>query len=162
MPDDPDMRVKHVWDDLPESQYLRKIGEFYYICTKALQKSTPIQHARSYLAKWESAYGQRIREVDTETGIDWKSLSHAVRIAHELRELLTDGQLTFPRANAVFLKDIKDGKIPFDVVGSALKGLMEECDQLIETSDLPDRVCKQLVDEVILDIMLPITEDYVG
>jgi hypothetical protein len=156
----PDWRVEEIWGDLPEGEHLKKKGDDYLVCTKILQKSTPLEHAVSYLRRWEDAYGQRVREVDTETGIDWKSLSHAVRVAYELRELLIHEEIIFPLGNAGFLKDVKDGRVPFDTVGSMLKNLLAECEDLIEKSDLPDRAPAKLAEEIILAIMEPMTEEY--
>jgi hypothetical protein len=49
-------------------------------------------------------------------GIDWKALSHAVRVTQELAELLTYGEIRFPLQTAPKLLSIKNGELPLEEV----------------------------------------------
>lgn len=55
-------------------------------------------------------YGGRVKEFEGE-GVDWKALSHAIRITEQVVELCSTCRIVFPRPNAKKLADIKNGKI---------------------------------------------------
>jgi hypothetical protein len=94
---------------------------------------------------WEN-YGERARQAMTNEGIDWKAVSHAVRVARQAIELLSTGKLTFPRPDAAELLDIKLGRIPYSEVSPMLEALVQQVQNtesfLPETTDLAlaDRV----------------------
>lgn len=83
-------------------------------------------------------YGERVKEFDGE-GIDWKALSHAIRITEQVLELCRDGKLEFPRPNALYLLDVKSGKVPLDEATAYLNEAFSKVDQAVATSVLPER-----------------------
>lgn len=98
-------------------------------------------------------YGDRVKKYDGE-GVDWKALSHAIRITEQVVELCLHGKLTFPRPNAAYLKDVKEGKVPMDDAIAYLTQCFNEVDDAIEKSKLPDRTPE--MDELFVKFKLDI------
>ena len=65
------------------------------------------------LRNLESRYGKRAQAAAAE-GLDYKSLSHAVRLIGEAEEFLLHGRITLPRPDAAFVLAVKQGQIERD------------------------------------------------
>lgn len=83
-------------------------------------------------------YGERVKEFDGE-GVDWKAMSHAVRITEQVLELTQAGKLAFPRPNAHFLREMKSGRISLAVAQVYLESAFKLVDEAVLTSMLPER-----------------------
>lgn len=90
-------------------------------------------------------YGERARAA--QEGTDWKSVSHAVRIAHQAIELLTTGTLSFPRPEAEALRAIRLGQRARPEVGAEIDALLEEVERRAPLSSLPEGPDEALMDE---------------
>lgn len=114
-----------------EQTYLEVLGKKYI-------HTWSIQELVDALYREINRYGKR-SEDGVSTGLDTKSLSHALRVLLQLKELIQTKHITFPLANAGYVKDVKTGKIT-DVseVMEKIHELYEECMALLELSDLPD------------------------
>jgi len=95
---------------------------------------------------------QREKIAHLEGGIDWKALSHAVRVNGESIELLSTGQVTFPRPEAQALIAIKTGKIQYDDVAHEIEMGLARVMELAEKSSLPEEPDRHLADDIILDV----------
>lgn len=82
-----------------------------------------------------SEYGARAQKA--REGVDWKAVGHAYRCIFELEELLTTGNITFPLKDAPFLKQVKQGEIPYDTIQEELPVLIEKVEAI--KTDLPDK-----------------------
>lgn len=88
-------------------------------------ESTKVTHFLKLIQNAISKYG--IRTIETlKADVDFKSLSHAVRIFEQAIEILKDGKMTFPRPNAEYLLNIKDGLIKYEEVVSVLVNLEDQ------------------------------------
>jgi hypothetical protein len=106
-----------------------------------------------------SKYGGRANDAAEEGGIDWKALSHAVRVSNELYELIVDRRIVFPLGYARLLKLIKAGKVRLNVVQELIDIQLEENEKLMAASDLPDRVDRVWWDNWLFEMMLTTTDD---
>jgi len=79
-------------------------------------------------------YGDRVTNTST-MNVDWKSLSHAVRVYRQVSELHTSGVITFPRPDTTELINIKLGKVSIDEVKNILRKLDDEV-QLLECNSI--------------------------
>ena len=94
---------------------------------------------KKYILSWEckllkdalvnelKRYGNRTKDGDKK-GLDTKSLSHALRVLCELKELVTTKNITFPLQDADFIKqgkvgDVSDEKTVIDMIDI----MFEEC-----------------------------------
>jgi len=101
-------------------------------------ETTTIDHVTSQVAKLIQQYGDRSTDA-AEKDVDYKSLSHAVRVYEQAIELLDTRRIKFPRPNADFLLDIKQGSISLETVKELLSSLDAEVKEAITTSKLPAR-----------------------
>jgi hypothetical protein len=118
-------------------------------CDRKMPMTTMIVEAfKVYQKVWEN-YGERARAAMTNEGIDWKAVSHAVRVARQALELLRDHRITFPRPDAEELLAIKLGKIPYSQVSPLLEALVQEVNACEST--LPETTDKKAMDRMVYD-----------
>lgn len=119
-------------------------------CDRKMPMTATIGEAFKVFDKvWEN-YGARARAAMTNEGIDWKAMSHAVRVAQQALELLNTGKITFPRPNARLLLDIKLGLLPYGMVSELLEGLVEDVRRASERSHLPEESDQTIADWAVL------------
>lgn len=83
-------------------------------------------------------YGDRVASFEGE-GVDWKALSHAIRITTQVLELSKTGKLVFPNEEAFTLKAIKEGRMELSEATFILTGLFNQVDEAVAASTLPMR-----------------------
>lgn len=109
---------------------------------ECVDRKTPfnanLRTAYDLYAKIYDNYGERARQAMVNENIDWKAVSHAVRVAYQAIELLTEGKITFPRPEATLLRSIKGGKEDYKHVSKMLEALVEKVQLASETSSLPE------------------------
>lgn len=125
-------------------------------------ETTELDHLLRLLEKLIATYGDRTNAA-AKSDVDYKSLSHAVRVYQQAIELLDTGKITFPRLNGEFLRDVKQGNCNLEEVKELLRQLDDEVQEKIETTALQKRtpeleaevetwLLKQLQDLYKLDI----------
>lgn len=116
-----------------------------------------VKYAREIVNKMLEGYGARAHKAHLAGGVDWKALSHAVRVNSEAMELLATNQITFPRPDRELLLQIKKGLLPYEQVAEKIEqGLADlyEAYEKSRLSDEPDRFwADNLVYEVYSDIV---------
>lgn len=118
-------------------------------CNKKVPYTVTLKAAHELYARVFAEYGDRARKAETNVGIDWKALSHAVRVAREALELLGTGRITFPLPYAAHILAIKTGTLTYDVVAAEIEELLEAVESASLTSSLPDRPDTQFMDDLI-------------
>lgn len=96
-------------------------------------------------------YGQRALQAESQKGIDWKALSHAVRVGHQALELLRTGNVTFPLPNAGRVLEIKKGERPYQEVSAEIERLLEDVEAAL-VSPLPEQPDYEWIDEFVADV----------
>lgn len=84
-------------DVLPSGHGDDKTILCFNVCGRKTQYPGSIKIAKECYERLFAEYGKRALQAETNQGIDWKALSHAVRVGRECIELLTTGHITFPR-----------------------------------------------------------------
>ena len=154
-------RLSTIWDSLPESlNAVKTINErnanadkrVYVVCGRELQATATIGHALSVVRTIANSYGERVREAKDGT-LDWKALGHAFRVAYQAKEIVETGDLTFPLAQADYLRDMRLGKIDFISNGldAKLDDLIAEVQTKMDASSLPDKVDPVWVNQFIFE-----------
>ena len=87
---------------------------------------------------------------EQDGGVDWKALSHAVRVGQEAIELLTTGRLVFLLAGAAHLLAIKLGHVPYEAVAEEIAQLLRAVEVAAATSTLPDQPDREAAEELVL------------
>jgi len=100
---------------------------------RSYSETTTIAHLLTQLDKLIKQYGVRSTAA-ADTDVDFKSLSHAVRVYQQAIENLDHGKVTFPRPNAVQLLEIKEGRADLEKVKDLLRELDVEVQVKMVTS----------------------------
>lgn len=157
---DGDMRLKQVWDELPLGEHIQKLPENpnglreYEVCGRKVQESTTIEYAIDVVRRFHDNYGARAKQAADNKGIDWKAISHALRAAIQVKEILTEGKITFPLRDNEYLKQVKSGKLDYlTQVAPELERKMDELEILSKESKLPDKVNREYWDDFIIKVV---------
>lgn len=128
-----------------------KEGEQKYleVCGKKYIFTWSVDQLKSAMETEINRYGERSNK-GADKGIDSKSLSHALRVLLQLKEIILTRDLKFPLRDADYVKRVKCGDVT-DVgeVLSKIDSLYEDCMDLLEQSDLPDEVDISKMEEVV-------------
>lgn len=108
------------------------------VCNRKMPYTASIKSAHDILQRIVDEYGHRALAAEKNQGVDWKALSHAVRIARQAIELLTTAEVTFPRPEAEHLLAIKTGQLEYAVVAEEIDALLIEVEQAAGMSSLPE------------------------
>lgn len=122
------------------------------ICDKQAQYTAKVQLVIDMLQKMEKNFGERARLAALNEGVDFKALSHAVRVGREAIELLNTGHITFPRPEAKLLLDIKTEQLPYVQVAPMIEDIFQELLEAEKNSKLPSAPNKLLADKIIKEI----------
>lgn len=138
---------EHVmWENIPNPD--GSMNWHLNVCDRKISMNVHITEAeRVWRAVWDN-YGERARSAMNNEGIDWKAVSHAVRVAGQAIELLDTGKLTFPRPDADWLLAIKRGERPYSVVSQCLEQLVEQVHAASERSTMPEKSDHKLADRI--------------
>lgn len=124
---------------------------YFECCNRMVGFKNTIKEAYHIYALIYENYGERARKAKNNEGVDWKALSHAVRVGYEAIELLDTHKVTFPITNASHLVDIKLGKLSYEVVASEIEELLVKVESSAEKSTLRDEPDLEFVEGIILD-----------
>jgi predicted nucleotidyltransferase len=144
-------RLIAIWDKLPEGEHIHKYVDMYEFCNKKMNKTVTVDYAYSIVSRFHDNYGERAKLAAGNEGIDWKAISHALRAAYQVKEVLTEGTITFSLKHAELIKQIKQGCWNFSNVMPMLEDLIEDCKELSEKSSLPEKVDTEFWDKLIID-----------
>lgn len=157
--------ISNLWDDLPrdaERQNPQGIRELQ-IAGKWYGESTSIANVLTSINKSLSRYGKRAQAAADAEGVDWKAVSHAVRVSKELIELLTFGRINFPLAEADLLLKIKKGELPLEEVQGILDSDLAFIELQTSQSHLPDKVDIKWWDNFLAQLMIDyLSEEIAG
>lgn len=129
---------------------INSIKEKYFeVCGKRMLFNASIKSARFITQKIVEQYGSRALAAENNQGVDWKSLSHAVRIGREAIEFLNTQNLTFPRPEAKHLIDIKLGILPFQQISEEIEQILAEVDNAELYSKLPMNFEQTIIDQFV-------------
>jgi hypothetical protein len=145
--EDPAHKLQAVWQKLPRIEYCSEAGTDphgipqYQVCGKLFQASASIDYVIPILEKYAHEYGRRAQLAAENKNVDWKAISHALRVAFQVKELLTCSTITFPLKEATFLLHVKTGKLDYVTeVAPVLDTVVDEVESLIASSQLPEQV----------------------
>jgi hypothetical protein len=120
------------------------------LCCRKVPLHASIKAAREMAARLLAEYGARTLLAEQGGGVDWKALSHAVRVGQEAIELLTTGRLVFPLAGAGHLLEIKLGQVSYEAVADEIVHLLRAVESAAATSTLPDEPDREAAEDLVL------------
>jgi hypothetical protein len=122
------------------------------VCQKKAPYAITLKDAHFIYQRLFEEYGQRAKLAERNEGIDWKALSHAVRVGTQSIEYLLDEHVTFPRPDAPHLLKIKRGEIPYAVVAEEIEALLVEVEEAALKSALPGKPDEAWAENFIVDV----------
>lgn len=153
-----DVRLGLIWDKLPKGPHINFLNDakpvkLYEICGRKFQETVKISYILGNLEKVLTDYGKRAKLAENNDGVDWKSLSHAIRAAEQVYWILKHGSYSFPLKNSNFIKQVKMGKIDIKVVRTALDAYMQRIEEEINNSDLQETVDREFWDKWLIELL---------
>lgn len=127
-----------------------QLGLFFDCCGRKVAFTAPCKQAAEIFSRIYENYGDRARLAQSNEGVDWKALSHAVRVGYEAIELLTTGYVTLPLPRADYIKDIKLGKLSYEEVSEKIEELLLRVERAADMSNLPDEPDHKFIDDLIM------------
>ena len=124
---------------------------YFECCNRMVGFKNTLKEAATIYQRIYEEYGDRARRAQSNDGIDWKALSHAVRVGHEALELLQTAFITFPLPNAKHVLGIKQAKLPYAAVADEIEHLLVQVEAASERSLLRETADRDLIDEIVLD-----------
>lgn len=121
------------------------------VCDKKVPFTASVKTAREIAQRLVAEYGARALQAERNEGVDWKALSHAVRVGHEALELFETGRIVFPLASAEHLRRIKQGELPFDTVGDEIERLLVAVETAAARSRLPEAPDQAMMETIVQD-----------
>jgi predicted nucleotidyltransferase len=118
------------------------------------QLNDSIKSAYHKVQKVISSYGKRAEAAASDNGVDWKAISHCVRVLLQVEQLLSENKITFPLINANFVKSIKYNttNMSYEEVMSWIETHMWHIDEvLLPKSTLREKADYQWIEKFILN-----------
>jgi hypothetical protein len=155
-----DTRLCDIWDYLPEGEHIHILPsederfQFFQVAGRKYLERMKVKDVKESVATMYAAYGNRARDAALNKNVDWKALSHAIRAAMEVIEILEDQTITFPLKEAEYVKEVKGGRLDYiKEVAPRLESLIEKCERLAAESTLPDKVDHAFWDNLVMDVV---------
>lgn len=128
---------------IPVEQVSGEFLDHLHVCGRKIALTQTVGKALECYSKIEAEYGARARKASLAGGIDWKALSHAVRVNTEALELLETGIVTFPRPDRDLLVRIKTNEenptLTYDEVADMIEQGLVALHRVSKTSSLRDK-----------------------
>lgn len=125
------------------------LASYFEVCGKKAAFTASIKSAQAIIQRLVEEYGARAIAAEKNAGVDWKALSHAVRVGHQAIEFLSNHRITFPRPEAQHLVNIKTGQLLFKEVAEEIEALLEKVEAAALASTLKENCDMQLIDNFI-------------
>jgi len=128
-----------------------EIADYLEVCGRKFGMMDKVDHVIEVLTMIEGKYGDRARLAEKNEGVDWKALSHALRVCYEAQELLATGHVTLPFTGSKrnLLLDIKQGLLDYKDVSPIIEEEMEKVKLLEKTCTLPEKIDKKFWEDFI-------------
>jgi hypothetical protein len=121
-------------------------------CDKMMPLTASLRSTRAVFCRQFDLYGERARQAETNEGVDWKAVGHAVRLGEQACEFLTTGFVTFPRPNAADLLAIRQGQVSYHTVATRIEALFDDIQRAAEASSLRDEPDQAFIDELVAHV----------
>lgn len=119
---------------------------------RAIPYHATVKYATEVVDKMLQSYGARAQKAHLAGGVDWKALSHAVRVNSEAMELLSTGHITFPRPDKELLLKIKLEEMPYEQVAELIEQGLADLYTAHASSTLRDEPDKEWAQSLIYEV----------
>lgn len=121
---------------------INKGVEYTYLVVngKKFDIRSSIRDVKERLLDMSMVYGDRARQAMNNENIDWKAVSHAIRVCYQGIELLETGKINLPLKNAEQIKKVKNAELTFAQSNDLLVELFNTLNQRYLTTNLPEQI----------------------
>lgn len=123
-----------------------------HVCGRKVPFMATVKFAKEVYGRILEGYGNRAHKAHLAGGVDWKALSHAVRVNGEALELLRTGFVTFPRPDRELLLQIKKGLMPYEQVAEKIEQGLADLYEAHEISTLRDKPDQEWIDDLVYEV----------
>lgn len=143
--------VKFIKASISRGNQAYKEGRYVELLGKRFAGSVSIAYFSKQIEEMEKQFGGRSR--DASKGVDYKALSHAVRVINEVEELIDERFITFPLKNRLYITSIKEGNESLESVMAYLDIKLDEVQKKLENSTLAEKSDEVFIDGLILKLV---------
>jgi hypothetical protein len=118
-----------------------------------------VKYAKQIFGRILDGYGQRAHKAQLDGGRDYKAISHAIRVNSEALQLLTTGEITFPRPDKDLLLKVKLNQIPYEEMAEIIELGLADLHNAHEKSSLRDVPDQAWADDFICKIYSDIVKN---
>lgn len=144
-------------------EYAGEQKMYYVVLGRKYMPGIKVSEFRVAVKKLWNEYGERARKAEQNNNIDWKALSHALRGGMQLKEIYTNGTITYPLKDKPVILAVKRGKLPFAEVQELLEHTVHDVESLVAQAKkngmraAPD---KEFWDSFVKDVYMDTVENY--
>lgn len=131
---------------------VKRTVRHWEVCNRKMPYTQTIKASHEIMRRIVDEYGHRALQAESNQGVDWKALSHAVRVGRQAIELLSTGHVTFPRPEREHLIAIKTGKLAYAPVAEEIETLLGEVEAAAERSPLQPDADREWIDGFVESI----------
>ena len=143
--------VKFIKASISRGNQAYKEGRYVELLGKRFAGSVSVGYFSKLIEEMEEQFGHRTR--DASKGVDYKALSHAVRVIDEVEELLDEKFITFPLKNSEYVTAIKEGNIALEDVMEYIDVKLDSVQKKLDNSTLPLKSDEAFINGLILDLV---------
>lgn len=122
------------------------------VCDRKYPFHARIGYVVGQLQRRFDEYGKRALLAERNEGLDYKALSHAVRVNSQAKELLETGFITFPRPDRELLLKIKTGQMDYKEVANLIEDGLEQLHISQANSSLRETPNQAWIDDFIVNV----------
>ncbi len=146
-----DTTLGELWGELWKNEHCVKhmvfdgIGDvdssqsYWEVCGKKMTFGSRASEYVPMLQKFYDNYGKRAQMAAKNEGIDWKAVSHALRVGFQTKHIFLNGTFSYPLPETPYLLSVKQGLLPYKEVACTLDALIEELEHTAVRSSLPEK-----------------------
>lgn len=127
-------------------------GRYLEVCGKKVPFEASVKFGRKVYEKALNQFGARAKSAEENEGVDWKALSHAIRVAKEGVELLREGRVTFPRPEKDILLSVRQGKMPYEKVIDTIEEAVADLTAAAKVSSLPAAPDRTFAEDLVIRV----------
>ncbi len=143
--------IKFILASISRGNHAYKEGIYVEVLGKRFSGSVSVGYFAEKILAMEAQFGNRSRA--SSKGVDWKALSHAVRVIEEVEELLDEEFITFPLLNREYIKSIKEGHEKLENVMQYIDTKLDVVQEKLEKSSLPEKSDEIFIEELIIKLV---------
>ena len=140
--------IKFITAPISRGSGEHKEGLYIEILGKRFFGSVKVKYFSEKITDMEQQFGNRARA--SAQGVDFKALSHAVRVIDEVEELIDHNFITFPLKNKVYITSVKEGKEKLEAVMDYIDQKLNVVQEKLEQSTLPEQSDEKFMNDLIL------------